>query len=145
VGAATYDSSTLASNDVHAVRHVIGDTQVNDPVAAPHFDDAEIQYELTTGGSVNEAAILLLERLAARYRQKANVSAGGQSVQLGALAQGFADQADRLRDQSVLHGGLRDLDTMRVDGYSDDLTALDVDAASYTHSDIDHPYNENKL
>lgn len=128
----TYDATGLAGSAVYRVRRVVGDVGVDGTVtsATCHFADEEISYAITDAGDETTAAIELLEQLATLYAGKADVSAGSQKISLGKISSMYAARAERLLARSDDGNTITDLATTRVDGWSDDIAADDVDTTS---------------
>ena len=86
----TYD----ITGDVGKVRLIIGDTDIADA----HFTDEEIQYFITSEGSVNLGAAGALESWAAAYATNPdNESIGGYSYSQS-ISKKMLDLANRLRE-----------------------------------------------
>ena len=69
-------SGNPADSDKDAVRFCIGDTDESECL----FSDEEIQYLLTTSGSVSSASIRALDKLCAKYLRCADETVGQVSV-----------------------------------------------------------------
>lgn len=139
----TYDLANIATTPLVQIRRMIGDTGTT--AATCHFADEEITYEYgVQGNDTTETAIELLEQLATMFADKASVSTGGQRIDLSGVSQRYADRAQSLRERAGDDGGIGDMATTRVDGYSDDVAADDVDPAGPGHT-RDRPYYGNKL
>jgi hypothetical protein len=98
-------SGDPAANDRDHVRFLIQDTNA----LAQLVQDEEIAFAISQEGGVTGAAALVLETLARRYAQQADVSltSGPDTVKRSnsQLAAAFADRARELRAQAAANTG----------------------------------------
>lgn len=85
-----------STNDVDAVRFLVGDTETTDQLAS----DEEIQWFLAEWPDVYEAAASLCDAIAAKFARQVSVSADGMSFSGDQLSRNFARRATALRDMS---------------------------------------------
>jgi hypothetical protein len=117
----TYVSGS--TTDATRVRFNLGDTDENRSL----FDDAEIGDLLAQeSDSVDGAVALGAEILALRYARDFDFTADGSSFKKGSVSKMYSDLAVKHR---ALARGTGVIVALRVDGYSDDITADAVDNA----------------
>ena len=101
--------TTDLSTDIGQVRLEIGDRDTTAGMGArpdgSNLTDDEIGYFLAAEGSVRGAAARACEALAGDWRKIATIWIGTRKEEAGAIAAGFAAQAQILRGSSG--GGLR--------------------------------------
>jgi len=89
----SWSYSTDLTADKDKVRFLAGDTLEDDHL----IEDQEITFALTEEGSVDAAAALVLEHLAARYARKADKTVGPLSISYSQIAESYQKRADELR------------------------------------------------
>lgn len=140
----TYNPADLSTSELYQARRIIGDVDVSAKADSAHFADEEIEFAISEHGTVTEACIELLEQLSNLYADKASVAAQGQRIDLSKISDNYAKRAEKLRERAGVDGGIVDMATRKVDGYSDDVDADDVDALGSGNS-FDRPYWGNGL
>jgi hypothetical protein len=121
--------SYVLSTDIGKVRLEIGDTVSGVGVRpdGSNLTDAEVEYFLTQEGSVGRAVARACEVLATMWAGLADLTVGPRHEALGAVAQRYAERAQRLR---VQHGGTEvgalAVGMIRQDGYQ---SATDPEAS----------------
>lgn len=111
------------TNEVDAVRFLVGDTETTDQLAS----DEEIQWFLSEWPDVYEASASLCEALAAKFAREVSVSADGMSFSGDQISRNFARRAEALRDMSGKQrkagipyvGGISWIERQKADADSD--------------------------
>lgn len=121
----TFTYEVGQTTDLARVRRLIADTIEE----TAEFDDNEINDNLTIETTVNAAAALCMEQLAAKWARLFNVTADGTSLQLRQKFENAKSMAKLLRGRST---GLVTRPTVIIDGYSDTVDYDDVTGVSNT-------------
>lgn len=125
----TYDDSL--STDRAKVRFYLQDTVSGSgpKPSSGNFTDNEVDGLVTAEGKWQRAVAAGLETLAASWRRYADITVGPRKESLSQIAEGYASDAEEWRDRHGYSGtGTTGAVWLtRVDGYSDDLSAGDVD------------------
>jgi hypothetical protein len=109
----------ILTTDLGKVRFLVPD---NDSTSFDLQDD-EVQYFLTTYGTVKAAAVAACQWLARKYAKQATFSADGLSYQAGQRAQAYADRAKEL--STATQGGIVSTSLTKEDGYSEAVTTTE--------------------
>ena len=114
---------------LNSLRFEIGDTIE----ATAKFQDAELNDILDEEVDIFNSAARCFEILANRHAGDINFSADGASFQKAGLAKAYKERAQDYRFKAS--GETSQTSTVtRVDGYSDDVAADDVDATSVNYT-----------
>lgn len=96
--------------------------EIDDSSTPYVFDDPEVQIKLDEhGDNVKLAAADLLDILAIRYARDFDFETDGQVFKKGTRSATLAARAAALRGRAT--GGLSTIETTRIDGASDDISA----------------------
>jgi len=86
-------SNNPENSELDAVRFLIGDTDASDP----QLNNNEIEYTLSTEGSVTKAAVSCCEALYAKYSRLVDETVGSVSFRLSTRAKQYMDLSKTLR------------------------------------------------
>ena len=118
------------STNLDKVRFHIGDTAASaGPLpSAGNFTDAELNG-LLSGSTVNKAVSAAMAAIASRWSSYANITVGPRKEEYAAIAKSWREQqADWNKTYGVKLASTASVSFVtRVDGYSDDISAGDVD------------------
>jgi len=119
-------------SDLDKTRFYIQDVTEDDGPrpARANFTDEEIDGVNTIAGTWQRTVYILLHTLAAAWSRYADIAAGPRRESLSQIAKQFrADAATWAKEQNIMPG-IQVAGTIKVDGYSDDITSDDVQTAT---------------
>lgn len=119
------------STDLDKVRFHVGDTTSGSgPLpSGSNFTDAELNWIISDAGSVDKAVAAALDAVSVRWSSYADITVGPRKESYSQIADTWAKRAEAWRKDHGVHSastaGYKWM--TRVDGYSDDVSAGDVD------------------
>ena len=135
----TYDNTSVASNLARCRSQIRDVTASAGPLpAGSNFTDEEITEYIAQGGTWQRAVVLLYDSLAAAWSTEFNFRADGLQADRGQVAAAFEKMAAKWAKQYGRPGGMVVAAMKRVDAYSDDVEADDVEPGGEFTSDRDY-------
>ena len=118
---------------VDSVRLIIGDRDVSNP----HFSDDEIQYFLDNrAGNDTFAAADCLDSMAAEFAAGIDFTTDTLAIKKLQRSDAMAKRADDLRAYAE---GIGQVDTVKIDGYSQDIDNTDTSLITAGNVDVEIP------
>lgn len=117
-----------SASDRDMVRFLLGDTDMTDALVQDEEIDVILARWLPVVNTVEYAASVVAESIAAKFAREANYSADGVSISLANLGAQFRELAASLREQhkNLLVGGTPDVGGISPgEGYDPDIKPLD--------------------
>ena len=134
----TYDDSLSADRD--KVRRWLNDvTEDSGPLPDDsNFSDNEIAGLIDAEGTWQRAVAAGFEALAMAWARYPSFKADGLSLNRSDIAKRYQEQAEKWRADYGRTRGVNVAGIIKLDGYSDDVTSDDVEAAGEYESDFEY-------